>query len=64
MKCVCKDCKYAKPRDKEYCYCVKYGCNMRYGREYCISYEPTEKKVWEPKGGTGWSLVRQQEGGE
>lgn len=39
MKDVCKSCKYSKPKSDEYCYCVKYGCPIRYGRTYCISYE-------------------------
>ena len=38
MKCVCHSCEFAKPRNENYCYCVKYGIMMRYGRIYCVSY--------------------------
>ena len=39
MKQVCRDCEFSKPKTQDYCYCVKYGIMMRYGRIYCVSYE-------------------------
>lgn len=39
MKVVCFDCKYAKPKTVNSCYCVKYGTHIRYYKTYCVSYE-------------------------
>ena len=39
MKEVCRDCKWEKPKRDNYCYCLKYGCDIRYGRTYCVAYE-------------------------
>ena len=38
MKEVCRDCGHAKPYSEKYCNCTKYGCPIRYGRTYCVSY--------------------------
>lgn len=62
MRQVCRECKYSKPFNNDYCKCVKYGCPIRYGREFCISYEPEEVRKSESR--FGWSYVRQQEGSE
>lgn len=43
MKDACKSCRYEKQRSPDYCYCVKYGCPIRYGKVYCISWERNEK---------------------
>ena len=42
MREVCYDCKWAKPKTNEYCYCVKYGCPIRYGRAFCVSFDRRE----------------------
>lgn len=44
MRDVCKDCRYAKPYSNDYCNCVKYGCPIRYGRAFCISWERDERE--------------------
>lgn len=61
MKDVCKCCKYQKPRSPDYCFCVKYGCQIRYGRVHCISWERSEKleQVRQPEDGAGRDAVRQ-----
>lgn len=60
MKDVCTDCRYSKPRSEDYCYCVKYGCNIHYGRIYCISWERDEhEQVRSGKGTSGRDGVRQ-----
>lgn len=72
MRDVCNSCRYAKPYSQKYVNCVKYGCPIRKGRTYCISWERTEsnvrqmdtEQVWEPEDGSGWDPVRLGEGGE
>ena len=44
MKDVCKICKHEKKKSAEYCYCLKYGCPIRYGRIYCQSWEKAENE--------------------
>ena len=39
MKEVCRDCKYAKDKAGQSCYCTKYGMIIGYGKIYCVSYE-------------------------
>lgn len=43
MKDACKSCRYHKPYMPDYCKCVKYGCPIRYGRTFCISWERDER---------------------
>ena len=43
MKDVCMECRYRKPKSKDYLYCVKYGCPIHYGRVYCVSWQSEEK---------------------
>lgn len=66
MREVCRDCKYSKQKNRDYCYCVKYGCPIRYGRAYCISWERSEKveQIQCEENGSGWNDVRFTEGGE
>lgn len=42
MKEVCHQCKWSKHKNDDYCYCVKYGCPIRYGRLYCVSFDRRE----------------------
>lgn len=59
MRDVCKDCKYEKPKQPDYCYCVKYGCPIRYGRTYCISWERNEdEQVRKQENNARWNPVR------
>ena len=61
MKEVCPCCKFEKRYLATHCWCVKYGCPIKYGRTYCISYEPKEVREHEIR--FGWDYIRQQEGG-
>ena len=40
MKDVCRDCRHAKDKGHNSCYCVKYGIIIGYGKAHCVSYEP------------------------
>ena len=40
MKDVCRDCRHAKDKGRDSCYCTKYGIIIGYSKIYCVSYEP------------------------
>lgn len=47
MRDVCKECSNEKPKSAGYCYCLKYGCDIRYGRFFCVGFERKgSKQVW------------------
>ena len=56
VKKVCGDCKHAKDRSGNACYCTKYGIIIGYGKNTCFSFEP--------KRGSDGEQVRQQKDGD
>lgn len=44
---VCKECRFAKDRFRESCYCVQYGYIVTYGKTSCKGYKPLRKKDME-----------------
>ena len=43
MRDICLTCRYHKPHTIEAGYCVKYGCDVEYGKVYCISWQKEER---------------------
>ena len=39
MQNVCRNCKYAKEKGWNSCYCVKYGIIIGYSKTNCVSHE-------------------------